>query len=412
MQIDISGVRVAWTNARPGGPLEYGGPVKILHVVPSYLPAVRYGGPIVSVHGLCKTLAARGHDVEVFTTNVDGPENSSVPLGVPVDLDGVKVWYFSVPALRRLYWSPGMSKALRQHVGSFDVVHTHSVFLWPTWAAARIARQRNVPYVMAPRGMLVPELIRRKSRLLKRAWIALVERNNVAKAALIHFTSRIEAEEASALGMSIRESRVIPNGLDISSMDSGRRKDLPEGVAAGEEPFLLFVGRINWKKGLDRLIAALPFIPDCKLVIAGNDEERLKPKLEVLAAKAGVRERISFAGPVYGEDKAALLSRALLLVLPSYSENFGNVVIEAMAAGCPVVVTPEVGAADIVRESAAGAVLEGDPATLGAGIRRLISDPVALECMGAKGREFVRHRYTWEAVCIQMEDAYRYAISG
>jgi len=357
-------------------------------------------------------LAARGHEVEVFTTNVDGPQDSNVPLGVPVDLDGVRVWYFPVPSLRRLYWSPAMGKALRQRLGSFDVVHTHSVFLWPTSVAARIARQLNVPYVMAPRGMLVHELIRRKNRLIKRAWIVLVERRNIENAALIHFTSRIEAEEAAVLGLPIRNSCIVPNGVDMPGLDGGREKVLPGGVATGEGPFLLFIGRINWKKGLDRLIAAMPAIPDCRLVIAGNDEEGLMPKLEALAAQAGVRERISFIGPVHGDDKAALLGRALLLVLPSYSENFGNVVVEAMAAGRPVVVTPGVGAADIVRESAAGAVLEGDPALLGAGIRRLIADPIALERMGQEGREFVRHRYSWETVGRQMEEAYRHAIAG
>ena len=99
--------------------------MKVLHVVPTYLPALRYGGPIHSVHGLCKALAARGHEVEVFTTNVDGPVDTDVPLGVPVDLDGVKVWYFPVPALRRLYWSPAMGEALQRRVKEFDVVHTH-----------------------------------------------------------------------------------------------------------------------------------------------------------------------------------------------------------------------------------------------------------------------------------------------
>ena len=93
---------------------------------------MRYGGPIHSVHGLCRALAARGHEVEVFTTNVDGPHDSNVPLGDPVDLDGVKVWYFPVPAFRRLYWSPTMGKALRQRAAAFDIVHAHSVFLWPT----------------------------------------------------------------------------------------------------------------------------------------------------------------------------------------------------------------------------------------------------------------------------------------
>src|SRR5512137_1024098 len=129
--------------------------MRLLHVVPTYLPAVRYGGPIHSVHGLCAALAARGHDVQVFTTNVDGPGNSAVPLGRPVDVDGVKVWYFPSRRLRRLYWSPAMGRMLKQEVGSFDLVHLHSVFLWPTWAAARAARGSSVPYVLSPRGMLV-----------------------------------------------------------------------------------------------------------------------------------------------------------------------------------------------------------------------------------------------------------------
>lgn len=376
--------------------------MRILHVVPTYLPAVRYGGPIASVHGLCKALAASGHDVHVFTTNVDGETESKVPLGVPVDFDGVKVWYFPVPALRRLYWSPQMRAALRKHLSGFDIVHTHSVFLWPTWAAARVARSQGVPYVLAPRGMLVRELIRRKSTLLKRAWIALVERGNIHGAANVHFTSRIEEEEARALGLPIRISCIVPNGID--------RSDVVREV--GPDRFILFVGRINWKKGLERLIAALSLIPECRLVIAGNDEEGLRPALEAQATGSGVIERIAFVGPVYGEEKSALLSRALMLVLPSHSENFGNVVLEAMAAGCPVVVTPEVGAAHLVQESASGAVLDGNPVRLGEGIRKLLTDQEGLERMGAQGRDMVRQQYTWEVVGLRMEEVYRQAIAG
>ncbi len=95
--------------------------MRLLHVVPTYLPAVRYGGPIQSVHGLCAALAARGHDVHVFTTNVDGPGDSAVPLGRPVDMDGVNVWYFPSRWLRRLYWSPPMARALKRDVGTFDL---------------------------------------------------------------------------------------------------------------------------------------------------------------------------------------------------------------------------------------------------------------------------------------------------
>jgi len=387
--------------------------MRILHVVPSYIPAWRYGGPIKSVHGLCKGLAKIGNEVHVFTTNADGPQRLDVPVGVPVDVDGVSVWYFAADRMRRLYWSPDMVRALHEQVPRFDILHLHSIYLWPTTAAARVARKYGVPYVLAPRGMLVGELIRRKSRWLKTAWIQLFERRNLAGAAVIHFTSRLEKEEATKLGVRFNATCVVPNGVDEDEIcDGSDESDLPPGFPFRHQRFLLFIGRINWKKGLDRLICALPFVPDCRLVIAGNDEEQYQPGLEILATQKGVHERISFIGPVYGLDKRAILGRATALVLPSYSENFGNVALEGMAAGCPVVVTPEVGAADLVLEAGAGVVLDGSPEKLGRGIADLIADPERGRTMGQRGRDAVVAKYTWEAIAHRMEAVYRMALKG
>src|SRR5688572_27531957 len=110
--------------------------MRILHVVPTYLPATRYGGPIYSVHGLCKALVELGHEVEVCTTSVDGPGDSVVPYEQPVLLDGVRVRYFRSARLRRLYYAPDMKRYLREAMRAFDVLHLHSVFLWPTSMAA------------------------------------------------------------------------------------------------------------------------------------------------------------------------------------------------------------------------------------------------------------------------------------
>src|SRR5262245_28937163 len=115
--------------------------MKILHVVPTYYPAVRYGGPIQSVHGLASSLAAQGHDVHVYTTNANGPGVSRVPVDRPVPLDGVMVWYFATSFGRRVYRSVRMRQALSENIANFDIVHLHSVFLWPTSAAAQAARR-------------------------------------------------------------------------------------------------------------------------------------------------------------------------------------------------------------------------------------------------------------------------------
>jgi len=246
--------------------------VRILHVVPTYLPARRYGGPIVAVHGLAKSLAARGHDVDVITTNVDGDETSDVPVAIPVDLDGVHVRYFTSP-LRRVYWSPQMRRALHEQVREHHVVHLHSVFLWPTYAAAAAAHEVRIPYLISPRGMLVNELIARKSALAKKGWIRLIEQRNFARASAIHFTTQREWDDAKAIGLPLRSPFVVPNGIDLA----------PRREFERDEAMILFLGRVNWKKGIDLLIESLRSLPDMRLVIAGNDDEHYVPRLCELA---------------------------------------------------------------------------------------------------------------------------------
>lgn len=383
--------------------------MKILHVVASYLPAIRYGGTIVSVHALCKALAARGHAVHVFTTSVDGPRDSAVPHGEPVDVDGVSVWYFQSRFLRRLYWSPPLGDALAARVGEFDVVHTHAVFLWPLWAAARAATRAGVPYVLSPRGMLEKALIERKSRAFKTAWIALIEKRNVQQAAAVHVTSAREAAELAALGFDLPPIVEVPNGVDVAGeVDSTNPVASAVRAIVDGGPYVLFLGRVSWKKGLDRLIRAIPYMtPDLTVVIAGNDEEGLRPALQAQADRLRVGDRVVFTGAVDANAKRALLTRARLLVLPSYSENFGNVVVEAMAAGCAVVVTPEVGIAPAVEAAGAGWVVDGDPETLGSRVAELSANGALRQAMGERGRATAQREFSWDRVAERMESAYR-----
>jgi glycosyltransferase involved in cell wall biosynthesis len=379
--------------------------MQILHVTPTYLPAVRYGGPIYSVHGLCKALAARGHDVHVFTTNVDGPGISDAPLDRPTVREGVPVHYFPTALGRRLYRSPAMKVALASSVPRFDLVHLHSAFLWPANAAARIARAAAVPYIFCPHGMLVDALIRRKARLFKRTWIELFERTNIAGAAAVQMTAQIEADEFRKLDLVARRVEIIPNGLELAP---GDLQPAAEPVAPRRAVFkwrIISLGRLNWKKGLERLIEAMAHIPDAELVLAGNDEEDYRIKLERLAKGCGVAERVTFTGAVYGEPKWGLIRSADLFVMPSYSENFGLAALEAMACGVPVVVTPEVGLARDIAGSGAGLVVPGEPKTLAAALNELLAAPGRREQMSAAGR-VAAGRYSWTTIAGQMEVLY------
>jgi glycosyltransferase involved in cell wall biosynthesis len=381
--------------------------MRILHVVPSYLPAVRYGGPIFAVHGLCRALAARGHHVEVFTTNVDGPSNSPVRLRIPVRLDGVHIRYFPSETLRRLYWSPPLARALHADLAGFRVVHLHSVFLWPTWAAARLARKAQVPYVISPRGMLVKDLIKRRNWLIKSAWIKLIEKTNLERASAIHTTSGLEAEELRRFGWRLPRISTIPNGVDaVERFASGEVSSDVKEITA-DKPFILFLGRISWKKGLDRLLHSLALTDRGKLVIVGPDDEKLAPRLAQLARDLQIADRVRFLPRlVLGADKEHLYRSAKVFVLPSYSENFGNSVLEVMQRGVPVIVTSEVGVAEIVQQSGGGLVVFGNPERLGAAICRLTTDSGLALSMGDAGQRYVTMHYTWDRIAARMEALY------
>lgn len=380
--------------------------MRIIHVVPTYLPAVRYGGPILAVHGLARAQAALGHAVEVFTTSIDGPGTSPVSHRAPVLLDGVTVRYFASTVMRRLSYAPALARALRRSLAGADIVHLHSVFLWPTAAAARLARSAQVPYLVSPRGMLVRRLIARRHRLIKSAWISLIERSNLEQASAVHVTSAVEARELARFGFALRSTVMVPNGVDEIAPSTGRPADDIVALAAAA-PLILYFGRLAWVKNLDRLLRAFARVTGGTLAIVGTDTEGIAPRLAEMARELGITERFRLVPrTVTGVDKELAYASAQVCVLPSISESFGNSALEAMRRGVPVVVTRDVGAADIVCRSGGGIVVDGDAATLGQAIERLAADAGLARLMGEAGRRHVVEHYGWPAIAAQMEQLY------
>jgi glycosyltransferase involved in cell wall biosynthesis len=224
----------------------------------------------------------------------------------------------------------------------------------------------------------------------------------------IHVTSDVEAQELARFRFALTRVVNVSNGIASPAAVPPAAAAISADVAPilRHERLVLFLGRINWKKGLDRLIPALTQAPNAHLAIVGNDEEGLLPGLKALVERHNLRDRVTFISRVVeGVDKQSLYSAAAVFVLPSYSENFGNTVIEALAAGCPALVTPEVGAAEIVRASGGGGVVAGDAEAFGRALRDLLDDPRRAE-IGRCGRRYVAENLTWSAIAGRMERAY------
>jgi len=381
--------------------------MKLLHVVATYLPAVRHGGPPRAIHGLGRALAARGHRVEVFTTDLHADGRLDVPIGRPSDLDGVAVTYFGATRPHRLARAPGMARALAGRVSEFDVVHLHGLFLWPMDAAARAAERAGVPWVVSPRGMLVDELLEARGRWRKRLWLATSGRRTLGGARRLIATSELEAEQAEATGVRIPPVELLANGVEppVPAGASALPDDVETLFASG--PTFVYLGRLSWKKGLERLIEAIAKTPAARLVLAGNDDEGIGPALDQLAHRLGASDRVLRSGFIDGAAKSALLAQARALVLPSISENFGNVVLEAWTLSTPVVVAPGVGLAAEVADAEAGIVEDGRVEGLAAAMGRILADTDGARAMGERGRRRVAERFVWTQIAEQAEAIYR-----
>lgn len=382
--------------------------MKILHIVPTYYPASRYGGPIKSVHGLNKWLIKKGTEVVVYTTNLDGESVLNVPFEEPVNVDGVKVFYFPV-SFRPWQYSPRFRQALAKNAKEFDLVHITSVFLAASTLGAYYAKKNNIPYIISPRGSLMVEPLKKGflKNLKKKIYIFLIEKKNLAGAAAIHFTTEMEKREYLKAGLPLRHAIVIPNGCETRKEyeSTKSRNNFQRKFNIGDDKkIVLFLSRLSWKKGLDTLIPAFAEVvkqePKAVLVIAGGDEENYKKEIELKIenCKLKIGNEVIFTGMLLGNDKAAACAASDVFVLPSYAENFGMAVVEAMAAGLPVIVTKGIGISNEVKKAGAGIVIDKNENQLAEAILKILGNPDSAGRMGEAGRKLVEAEFSWPKI--------------
>lgn len=386
--------------------------MRILHVIPSVAP--RYGGPSKAVVEMCRELVRRGERAEIYTTNIDVDGCLDVPLERAVEADGVRITYFPIEALSLYKISRPLAGALRSSIPDFDVVHVHSLYQFPSTVAAHYCRRYGVPYIVLPHGTLDPFLYRRH-RMRKWLYETVWERRNLAAAAAVHFTAEEEMELASSLGLRFR-GVVVPLGVDLEKPppSASRLADLWTETAG--KRVILFLGRINFKKGLDILARAFGAIArnrnDVHLLLAGPDSEGYGSQVRLWLKEEGVLHKATFAGMLVGERKGVALAGSAMFVLPSYTENFGIAVVEAMAAGLPVVISNRVNIWREVSRGGAGIIVDPEAHATADAINLLLDDHATAARMGERGSRVAREHFTWDAAGAKLVDLYRQIVSA
>jgi glycosyltransferase involved in cell wall biosynthesis len=301
-----------------------------------------------------------------------------------------------------------MARWLARHIDRYDVVHVHALFSFASEVAAWLARRRRVPYVIRPLGVLNRYGMTGRRPWLKRLWLRLLSGPLLRDAAAVHFTSQQEADEAAALGIPMR-GVVIPLGVALP-VPGDPEVLLSRFPTLRGARVLLFLSRLDPKKNLEALIDALaevaPRARDLRLLVCGSGEADYVASLRARVDERGVADRTVWAGAVEGSEKASALALADLFVLPSHSENFGIAVVEAMAAGVPVVVSNGIPLADRIVGAGAGWRCGTDAASVGAAIRQALGPAVDRQAIGERARELVRAEYSVAAMGRRLEALY------
>ncbi|MEO8891263.1 MAG: glycosyltransferase [Coleofasciculaceae cyanobacterium] len=380
--------------------------MKILIVVPAL--GLVYGGPSKIAVELAHALGNLGISVDIVTTNANGATNLDVPLHTWIPDSSYRVQYFSY-CFGEYKVSLTLTKWLLEHITDYDLVHTIAVFSYPVLAAHWACQLRQVPYVMNPQGMLEPWALSYKSGK-KRFYYALLEKPALERASAIQMLAFSEAERAKPLNLK-SPLVIVPNGIDCQDFETLPEPELfyQKFPNTRNKTLILFLGRVDPKKGLDLLALAFAKVqvqfPQTHLIVAGQDNIEFLPTAQGYFAQAGCLDAVTFTGMLTGSLKYAALAAANVYVAPSYSEGFSMSVLEGMASGLPCVITtgcnfPEAAAVqaahvvDINADQIADALIE------------CLKHPSQAKEMGDRARQLILERYTWDQIASNLSKVY------
>lgn len=377
--------------------------MKVLHVISSI--DLRAGGPATALAGLSVAQVAAGLDVRAISTFT---ANEKTDLAERLVNEGVKTCVVG-PVSGRLGNHPDLCHTLTEAIADCDIVHIHALWEEIQHQGARLCRAMRRPYIFRPCGMLDPWSLN-QGKWKKKIYMSLRLKRDLNGATAIHYTTDTERDLAKPLGF-VPRAIVEPNGVHLDEFDvlpapGTFRSRFPE---LERRPYLIFLSRIHHKKGLDLLIPALAKLPqkEVMLVIAGPDAEGYGEQVRKMIAEHHLENRVIFAGMLYGAERVAALAEAELFCLPSYQENFGIAVVEALAAGRPVIISDQVNIYSDVLSAGVGGVVRCEIDALAGELSRWLSDSELRNRAAAAARPFVWQRYDWKQIAQRWAEHYR-----
>ena len=378
-------------------------PIRAAAVIPSMAQAA--GGTTFCVAALCEAAAGAGVTQSLFTVQAPAGKPEHLPNQNLVETIRVGGFHFKT---LRLSWSPSFKRALRRlcRERGVNVIHHHGIWTQTSHASASVARVLGLPLVVSTHGMLEPWAWRHHAWKKRPAWW-LWQRRDLNGAAALHATAQQEVEALRALGLR-NPIALIPIGVELPAVN---QKTESRKQKAGVRT-ALFISRIHPKKGLLNLVAAWSQVRPAgwRMVVCGPDECGHTDQVKRAVAEAGLSGEFDFKLPVYGAEKEALYASVDLFILPTFSENFGIVVAEALAANVPVITT--VGAPwEELRTRRCGWWIDIGVEPLAATLREAtsLSDQERSE-MGQRGRRLVEEKYSWPQIGREMLEVYQWVL--
>jgi len=291
--------------------------------------------------------------------------------------------------------------------GHADCVHIHGI--WSPCLARQMRKWKSqgIPMVVSPHGMLQPWARQHKRWKKALAW-SLYQRQLLNAANVLHATSTFEAEEFRKLGLRARVA-VIPWGITLPTRESFMPRN---SVGNDAMRTALFVGRIYPVKGLLMLVRAWALVrpKNWRMRVVGPDEAGHRAEVEALVQKLNLSDVFEFSGELSGSAKQRAYAETDLFIAPSYTENFGMAIGEAMAHGLPVITTQGT-PWNILREEGCGwwtaISADGIAAALKEATNRSGEE---LQAMGQRGFELVREKFTWQKTATDMKSVYEWML--